>query len=170
MITIRCTVKAAEAMGLTLMPHAPAGTSPLGDWYVNLVPTGGGDIFLFMNEQSLLAVVVPRGTPDLLRAFVARVGNILSMIGVPNPRIEIEIEHFREARAGKTASRRILGVLSDLAYHCQQAIDRATPDNKISLSDLELSLAEMPQGTLEFRTPKAVALALLKSPASYGAV
>jgi hypothetical protein len=62
-----------------------------------------------------------------------------------------------------------LGVLNDLAFRCQEEIDCATPDNKISLSDLELSLAEMPQGTLAFRTPKVVALELLKSPASHGA-
>jgi hypothetical protein len=52
-------------------------------------------LYLFLNEQSLLMIAVPRGTPNLLREFVARVGNILSMIGVSNERIEKEIEHFR---------------------------------------------------------------------------
>ncbi len=84
----------------------------MGDWYVNLIPTAAGGMFLFMNEQSLLAVVVPVGVPRLLHTFVARVGNLLSMIGLPNERIEREIEHFRDARAAKTTSKKVLGVLT----------------------------------------------------------
>lgn len=170
MITLRCTAKAAKALGLALLAEAPAGTSPLGDWYVNLVPTAGGGMFLFMNEQSLLAVVVPRGEQALLILFVARVGNLLSMIGVPNPRIEQEVEHFIEARAARTASKRLLAVMNDLGYRVQDAFDRATPSNRLSLSDLELRLANMPQATLGFQTASEVARELLRSVASYGAV
>lgn len=170
MITLRCTARAAKALGFDLLGNPPTGTSPLGDWYVNLIPTAGGGMFLFMNEQSLLAVVVPAGVPELLNMFVARVGNLLSMIGLPNRRIEQEIEHFTEARAAKTASRRVLGVMNDLGYHVQIAFDRASPQEKVSLSDLELSLATMPQATVGFRTAREMALELLKSPAQHGAV
>jgi len=66
MIAIRCTAKAASALGLRLgNDPLPSGTSPLGDSYVNLVATAAGGVFLFMNEQSLLAVVVPRCEPDI---------------------------------------------------------------------------------------------------------
>src|SRR5205085_8752738 len=143
MITIRCTGRAAKALGFRPMADAPAGTSPLGDWYANLIPTLAGELYLFMNEQSLLVVAIPRGTPDLLRAFVARIGNILSMIGVPGARIEKELEHFREARVGKTVSKRVLGVMNDAAWRCQEAAMGATRRSKLSLSDLELSLALM---------------------------
>jgi hypothetical protein len=37
MITLRCTEKAAKALGFRRSDNVPAGTSPLGDWYVNLV-------------------------------------------------------------------------------------------------------------------------------------
>lgn len=169
MITIRCTRKAATALRLNPADDVPPGTSPLGDWYVNLIPTAAGGMYLFLNEQSLLVVVVPRGTPDLLQIFVARVGNVLSMIGVPNERIEKEIEHFRDARAGKTVSRRVLGVMNDAAWRCQEAAARATRQSKLSLSDLELSLAVTPQATLEYKTPAEVAVALLQSTSSFGA-
>jgi hypothetical protein len=151
------------------MDDAPPATSPLGDWYANLVPTSAGELFLFLNEQCLLAVAVPRGTPDVLREFVARVGNILSMIGVPNDRIEKELEHFREARVGKAVSKRVLGVMNDVAWRCQEAAAQATRRSKLSLSDLELNLAIMPQATLNFRTPAAVAVRLLKSAENFAA-
>ncbi len=127
-------------------------------------------MFLFTNEQSLLSVVVPVGVPELLNTFVARVGNLLSMIGLSNARIELEIEHFREARAAKTASKKILGVMNDLAFHVQLAFDRATPQNKVSLSDLEVHLASIPQATLGFRYAREVGLELLRSRAEHGAV
>jgi len=114
-------------------------------------------------------VAIPRGTPDLFRAFVARIGNILSLIGVPDARIEKELEHFREARVGKTVSKRVLGVMNDAAWRCQEAAMGATLRSKLSLSDLELSLALMPQATLNFRTPAEVALTLLQSTANFGA-
>lgn len=169
MITLRCTARAARVLGFELREDSSHGTSPLGDWYVNLIPTAGGGMFLFMNEQSLLAVVVPVGIPDLLHHFVARVGNLLSMIGLPNERIEQEIQHFEQARAAKTASKRVLGVMNDLAYHVQIAFDEATAEKPLSLSDLELHLADIPQATIDFRTAREMALELLDSSAKHGA-
>lgn len=121
-----------------------------------------------MNEQSLLAVIVPRGHPNLLHTFVARVGNLLSMIGVPNERIDIEIEHFHDARAGKTTSKHLLGVMTDLATRCAEAIDQASPSSPVSLSDLELRLAKMRRPNLGFRRASDVALQLLQSEAKLG--
>jgi len=170
MIMLRCTARAAKALGFHLLDDPPAGTSPLGDWYVNLIPTAAGGMFLFMNEQSLLAVVVPVGMSALLNTIVARVGNLLSMIGVSNERIDREIDHFKEARAAKTASKRVLEVMNDVAYHVQVAFDEATPRIKVSLSDLELHLASIPQATLGFRRAREMAMELLNSDARHGAV
>ena len=170
MITLRCTEKAAKALGFSRSDNVPAGTSLLGDWYVNLVPTIDGGVFLFMNEQSLLSVLVPRGEMRSMNVFVARVGNILSMLGLPNERIHEEIEHFAEASVGKTVSKKLLGVMNDLAARWQERIERATRSNKVSISDFELYLAGMPQATLGFRTAAEVALELLGSRAEFSAV
>lgn len=170
MITLRCTERAAKALRLNRLENAPAGTSPLGDWYVNLVPTVEGGAYLFVNEQSLLAVFVPRRGMTSMNVFVARVGNILSMLGLSNDRIEEEIEHFVEARVGKTTSKRIIGVMNDLAARWQTRIGEATPQSKVSISDFELELANMPQATLDYRTAGEVAIELLTSRAQFGAV
>lgn len=170
MIVLRCTEKAAAALGFQRMLDVPPGTSPLGDWYVNLVATIDGGIFLFMNEQSLLAVIVPRYAMTSMNVFVARVANILSMIGVTNERIEEELEHFVEARVGNTVSRKLRGVMNDLAARCQERVEAASPAAKVSISEFELELANMPQATLGFRTAAEVAVELLASRAEFGAV
>lgn len=122
-----------------------------------------------MNERSLLAVVVPVTERSVLHSFVMRVANLLSMIGVPNERIEEELVHFRDMQIGKTASRTVLGVMNDCAYRFQEAIESATPEAKLSLSDFELELANMPQSTLRFRLPKAIAIELLAIGGDFGA-
>lgn len=87
------------------------------------------------------------------------------MIGVANKRIEAAVEHFREARAGKTRSKRLLGVMNDQAFRCGAEVDGASRSSPVSLSDLELRMANMPQATLGFRAAREVALDLLKSQA-----
>lgn len=170
MIILRCTSRAADVLDLSPADEPPLGTSPLGDWYLHLIPTRGGGLFLFMNEQSLLTVVVPMEEPELLETFVARVGNILSLCGLDNDRIEQELEHFREASVARTNSRSLIAIMNDLARRYQEAVDRATRRSKVSLSDLELKLASMPQAKLGFRTAGDVALDLLSSQAKFGAV
>jgi hypothetical protein len=129
MITIRCTEKAAKAgvspNGSGAWRHKPAGRlvrQPYRHgrrWSVS-----------FVNEQSLLAVIVPRHEMKSMNVFVARVGNLLSMIGLANERIHEEIQHFTEARAGKTVSKRVIGVMNDLAARCQERIEEASPQSK----------------------------------------
>ena len=167
MIVIRCTARAANALKVQRTSVTAAGTSQLGDWYVNLVPTIGGGAFLFMNEQSLLAVVVPYGTDDVLGSFVGRVANVLSMVGVSNARIEKELAHFNDGRFTKTASPRLLGVLRDLGARLQETLERLDAGTKLSLSDFELGLAKMPHATLGWRTPRELTQALLDAPATY---
>ena len=164
MITLRCTRKAADALLASPVPDPPPGTGSLGEWYVNLVPTVGGSFFLFMNARSLLSVVVPLEdtSMEIMKLFVTRVANILALIGVPHVRIEEELEHFRDIRIGKTASRRLLGVMNEIAFHLQIALEESTQDKKLSLSDFEVQMAEMPQATMGWSCASKAAIKLLQ--------
>jgi hypothetical protein len=164
MITLRCTRKAADALGAWPLPEPPSGTGPLGEWYVNLIPTVSGGFFLFMNARCLLSVVVPRqGTAaDILNMFVRRVANILSLIGLHHAIIDQELEHFRDIRIGKTASRRLLGVMNEVGFHLQSALEESTKDSKLSLSDFEFQMAEMPQATMDWNCAAHIAIKVLQ--------
>jgi hypothetical protein len=60
--------------------------------------------------------------------------------------------------------------MNDLAARCQERIEEARPQSKVSISDFELRLANMPQPVLGFRTAGEVAIELLASRAEFGAV
>src|SRR5229473_6039786 len=98
MVILRCTARVLRHLRKTPIPNLTGGSSALGDWYVNIVPTVGGDFFLFVNEQSLLTVTVPMKVQAVFQLFVARVANILAMLTIPEHLIEGELSHFQELK------------------------------------------------------------------------
>ena len=163
MITIRCTEKAARHLGVARFPDAPSGTSILGDWFVNLIPTYGGELLLFVNERSLVSVCVPAHMERPLDEFYRRVANLLAMLQIPHETIYRELDHYRELTIGKTNSRVILGSMNELAYLTQCEFDKASPQNPVSLSDLEMYLAMAPMGAIRYKAPGNMAREILAS-------
>ena len=161
MITLRCTKRAARSLAVAPIPDASAGTSSLGDWYANLIPTVGGDFYIFVNERSLLTVTVPASEPSTLQLFVRRVANLLALIGVPDASIERELEHFQTVQIGKTQHRAVLGSMNDIAFHVQDALEEGTRSRPVSLSSLECRLAEIPFQALKYRFPREIAVDLI---------
>ena len=162
MIYIRCTQKLIKHYGLK--PNIPeeAGDSILGDWYANIIPTDGGDLIVFLNERTLLTVAVPLCPEnELFPTFVERVGNLLAMIDIPIHRIYRELEFYREILITKTKNRSLLGSLNDIAYHYQARAEMRAPNEKISLSDVELRGSNIPQKPLNWASASEVATDLL---------
>lgn len=161
MIVLHCTKRAFAPLGARgRFDEVPAGTSRLGDWYVNLVPSMAGEFFLFTNARSLASVVVPRSEPLTLQVFVRRVANLLSMLGVEDREIERELDHFQDVVIAKATNRSVLASMNWIAYYCQVAFEEGP--FPVSLSDLEMMLARTPtrsRGRLLF--PRDVALALM---------
>lgn len=58
--------------------------------------------------------------------------------------------------------------MNALAARFQEAIDAAAPQNRVSLSDLESTIARRPQATLAYRSAREVALELLGSTTRFG--
>ena len=163
MITIRCTARAAKHLGVTPNPDAPSGTSILGDWFLNLIPTYAGGMLLFVNERSLVSLCVPAHLESPMNEFYRRVGSLLAMLKIPHETIYRELEHYHELIIGKTNSRVILGSMNELAYLMQCEFDKASPQNPVSLSDLEMYLAIVPMGSIRYKSPGDVAREILGS-------
>lgn len=165
MIVWRPTKKAAARLGITLEENPPAATSRLGDWYVNIVPTVAGELYVFVSDATLLTVAVPTHEIDVYRFFVLRVANLLSMIGLSQHLIEDELQHYRDVKFGKSQSRSILGSMNEMAFQLQTMADRdAQPNKPLSLSNAERFLAEVPHSPLSYHSPRKVALKMLSTP------
>ena len=162
MITLRCTQKLREYLGVIPLDTPEPPTAALGDWYGNLVPSFSGELIIFVNEKSLITVAIPVWeSNNLVPLFRIRVANLLGMIGVHPKDIANEISHFDQIQYSKTASRRVLGSLNDFAWHYQMMAEEVKSKADLSLSKAELKLSQLPCKPLDYRFPSEVAKELL---------
>ncbi len=153
MITLRCTQKLQKFLGIVPAKVLELTTATLGDWYANLIPTVSGDLIVFVNEKSLLTVAIPIWeSNNLVPLFRLRVANLLGMIG---------INHKEIIQFGKTASRRILGSMNDIAWQYQTMAEGTENKIDLSLSNAELNLSQMPCKPIDYRFPSEIAKELL---------
>lgn len=160
MFTLRCTQKLlARLRAAPDREPAEAASTTLGDWYANLVYLPREQIVLFVNERSLLPVLVPaRDAPSIFARMQHTLRGVMLRIGVPAEAVEAELREMGEVRVGKTASRQVLGSMTDFTLMLR--VGRRSG----SLLDECLDLAETPCSPLRMQSPRRVALELLSAP------
>jgi hypothetical protein len=162
MVTIRCTRKLQALLDVPYTADPPAPENALGDWYANRIWTAAGDLIIFASEKTFLSVAMPaEAVGRFVPLFVARVYNLLRSLDVPEPAVAEELAHYRDVAIAKTASRSVLGVMNDIAWHYQLAAERHSDDEPPSLSRAELRLSVMPHIGPDYRIPCLVARELL---------
>ena len=164
MFTIRCTKKLLVRLGASRTTAAPqepgAPTTRLGDWHANaLYLAGAEELVLFVNDRSLLPVIVPARPRDLIVArFVEAVGATLRRLGIPESVVVAELAEMADARLGPTKSRQILGSMNDFDRMFDEELARSR-----LLVDAGLRLADAPCGPLSMRRPRDIAVELLSA-------
>ncbi len=162
MITLRCTKKLQDFLGITLTELLLPTSSMLGDWYANLIDTRAGRLILIVNEKTLLAVAIPVLSASRLEDwFRMRVYNLLQMIGVDAKVAADELAHYEEVQYAKTASRSVLGSMNEFTYAIQYWFDPEYGELNQSISDLEVWLSEEVCFPLEHTFPQNEARVLL---------
>lgn len=120
MFVLRCTQKPLDRLNATPDSDPAPADTVLGDWYANLIRVGRIQVVLAVSERSLLPVVVPARDG---RALVQRLCEVLepmfTAIGVPADDATAECGAMQHWTVGKTANRRVLGSLNDLAFQLQ---------------------------------------------------
>jgi hypothetical protein len=148
---LRCTQKLLDRLNAT--PHSePAPTDTvLGDWYANLIRVGRIQVVLAVSERSLLPIVVPaRDGRALVQRLSEALVPILTSVGVPTADATAELGAMQHWVVGKTASRRILGSLNDLAFQLQVGLLNF-PDR--TLLAHSLWLAKTPLKVIDYGAP-----------------
>jgi len=161
MVTIRCTRGLLEHLKAEVGREPTCSSNGLGDWYAKLVSPKRGKLVICVSERSLLPVLVATTTDagEFARTFREAVRAVLRGIGAEPEWVRRESRETEQIALGKTASRRILGSLNDLAF-----LARATLDDhpRIDLVGLAVELADTPCSPLNYETPRSVSLAMLR--------
>lgn len=120
MFALRCTQKLLDRLKSTPHPEPVAPDTALGDWYANLIRAGRIQVILAVSERSLLPVVVPaRDGRLLVQRLGESVEQMLTDIGIAAEDVTAERRAMQSWTVGKTANRRVLGSLNDLAFQLQ---------------------------------------------------
>jgi hypothetical protein len=120
MFALRCTQKLLDRIKVSPDPEPVPPDTVLGDWYANLVRAGRTQLVLAVSERTLLPVVVPAREGRTVASRVAgAIEPLLLSIGVPDEAANAECDAMQHAVIAKTASRRVLGSLNDLAFQLQ---------------------------------------------------
>lgn len=151
MLVLRCTHKLLARLKSVGSEPSLRSTTRLGDWYGNTLSTGEHRLVLFVSESTFLPVVIPlRESRTMVARFRVALRQILQSLAVHSATIEKEIDEGGEVVIASTASRRVLGVMNDLAFQAKWIIDHRSSGDWLQLS---LSLGEVPCGPLRFVHP-----------------
>ncbi len=157
MFTLRCTRKLLARLGSTPVLDEVEPTTSLGDWYANLLFRPGRQVVLFVNERSLLPVLVPASPAgSLVTRFQAATADLLLRFRVPAAVVWAERREMEEVLIGKTVSRQVLGSMNEFAY-----LMEAFRKEPASLSDIAARLASTPCSPIGMKYPVDVALELM---------
>ena len=145
MLTWYCTRRCLKNLGATPEEQPSNSNTTLGDWYVNHIGTSAGNLFVFSNERTFASVAIPESQWQTVEdLFVARVANLLAMLGVPHRVIDNEARKILPIQYARARDQRQLGHLQSIVIRYQAIAEDNIEGKPLSLSDAELELARMP--------------------------
>ena len=142
MYTVHATAKLLKRVKQQPTDRAEP-TTALGNWYANTVPWRP-QTTIFVAEATLLPVFMPLApAATLLNRFPAQLAAVLQQLGCPAWFVDAEQAAMDEHRWAKTASRSVVGVMTEfvfLADHYRRYHDEPRPD----LLELSVQLSRTP--------------------------
>lgn len=162
MLTVRCTRRLLTRLRATPSSEASTATTRLGDWYAGIVPLRK-PLALFMNERTLLVVLVPLApSVSLIARWKLRLKGLLERLDVPDAAIVEEIAACEPVVLATTANRRVLGCINEAVQILR--LLRVT-DDAASLREHEDRLADAIYSTTQYQRPSDLLLELFAMPA-----
>lgn len=163
MLTIRCTKKLLTRLKASPESDPAPSTTRLGDWYANLVYVQRQQLVLAMSERTLLPVLFPvRGKETLRDKLVPTVGEMLTALGIDGALIDKELSAMAEGSIAKTASRVVLGSMTDLTFMLEAWFE---PDAPLLVQSLRL--ANVPCSPLKDVFPDKATVEAFKRPGGH---
>ena len=170
MLYLQTTKKALTRLGLgrTKLPDPKNTESALGNWFVNLVPMGRREAYLFMSTRSLLSFPImigklepgPEDMPEFLRHGVSL---LMKSMKVPRVQSTLLLQDLNQVVICTNADRSLVGVHSAIANeYFQRMIEQENlPDADIGAVIAETNSA--PRATLDWSNSFEVTTRLLNA-------
>lgn len=154
MVVLRCTVDLLKVLGVKAQDKMAEPTAALGDWYAKPVSTVAGDFIVCVSEETYLSILVPTVLHrDLSTFFPMRLEQMLAELGVEEDHAQLELHHYQQIVFARTASRRTLGVLNEIAFGYQSYAERHPLSEPAHLSRAQRVMSSAIYGAPDYIQP-----------------
>lgn len=157
MLYVHSTAKLAKAARISLQQAPnPEALHWFDCWYANLVRINQSSSYILVtNARCLYSVLIPQPAENFayfgaIAEFTRRLENRLNSLDVDAKTIAALTQRHTQYTSCKTASRRVLGSMNEMAFHLRWMIEEK-PD--ITVEALEDVLNEMPFKILGYAVP-----------------
>lgn len=138
--TIHCTKKLLDRVKATVRENSIQTTTFLGNWYATAL-FWKPQVALLINEKTLLPVLMPLAPAnELAQRFPRYLSMVLTLHGIPDVLIDLELSAMRTFQYNKTTNRSLVGMLNQFSYLAEGYRDYQSAD----LNELSLRLSETP--------------------------
>ena len=153
-------------MGREKLPGPGSTNSALGNWFVNVVPMGGREAYLFMSTRSLLSfpILIGKLQPspsDMLLFLEHGITMLLKSMKTPRRQSSLLLRDLSQIVLCGNQDKALIGVYSAIANDYFQ---RLANESNLLNSDMASVIAatnSMPRATLDWATSLEVSRALL---------
>jgi hypothetical protein len=140
-----CTRRFLQVIGTKPTEEPGRATTTLGDWHANVADTRAGRLLVFANNKTFIPIGIPFSeVKHVEELFVARLGNLLGLLGIAWPAIEREMRATLPIQYARASDRSRLGHLQSIVYQFQAIAEDQRGQGPLSLSDAEVEVANMP--------------------------
>lgn len=124
---LRATARLQTALGSPPLVDLPSGEADRGEWYGNVVRLDRRAHLLLVHAETLFPILSPHGTRTALRDTGPLVTGLITdaLAGEGLPADTFGLLDPTTFRIAKTASRRVLGTMTDMAQASAHLLDRA---------------------------------------------
>ncbi len=125
---IHCTQKLLKELSVRLTDVSTIPTPEgLRNWYANLIRLDRKKCLLFVNEKSLYSFLIPgiikANLKDFHNLFLSNLIMNLQYEGIPVAIIDRIKDEYKEIGFAKTASKHVLGAMTQLAFEYEVLIE-----------------------------------------------
>ena len=164
MAILLCTSKYRAIFGLPEKLDIPEGeqNALLGPWYANTLFIGSHRYLHYMSSETLLPIIIwlrERSTAEL--RMTSALKELLLQIGAPSAAVAVEVDALTSLVYGRATDRSRLASMRDQTVTAKHFVHGGRSS---SPWDMTIDLAQMPSGTLAYRTPLDETARLLKTP------
>jgi hypothetical protein len=126
---IHCTAKLLKELGNPPLqrPDTEPNAEGLGNWYANLLRIDRRKCILFTNEKTLYSFLIPKvkkkNLQNIFDEFLFNLNMNLQAEGLPLEVINRVIAEYTEIGFAKTASKTVLGAMTQLMFEFEVLIE-----------------------------------------------